>query len=55
MALVPGQDSSQMPFTEDEHPVGDLGLGGENEPFRVSVGPHRQQHTVRMIRIDVCG
>jgi hypothetical protein len=26
-----------MPFAEDEHPVGDLGPGGEHEPFRVSV------------------
>ena len=26
-----------MPFAEDQHPVGDLGLGGEHEPFRISV------------------
>ena len=26
-----------MPFAEDQHPVGDLGTGGEHEPFRVSV------------------
>ena len=26
-----------MPFAEDEHPVGDLGPGGEHEPFRISV------------------
>jgi hypothetical protein len=26
-----------MPFAEDQHPVGDLGPGGEYEPFRVSV------------------
>ncbi len=26
-----------MPFAEDEHPVGDLGPGGEHEPFRLSV------------------
>ena len=23
-----------MPFAEDRHPVGDLGPGGEHEPFR---------------------
>jgi hypothetical protein len=37
MALVLGQDRPQMPFAEDEHLVGDLGPGGEHEPFRVSV------------------
>src|SRR5258708_34435318 len=31
---VRGQDCPQMPFAEDEHPVGDLGPGGEHEPFR---------------------
>ena len=25
-----------MPFAEDQHPVGDLGPGGEHEPFRVA-------------------
>ena len=37
MGLVLGQDRPQMPFTEDQHPVGDLGPGGEHEPFRISV------------------
>jgi hypothetical protein len=36
-ALILGQDRPQMPLAEDEHPVGDLGTGGEHEPFRVSV------------------
>jgi hypothetical protein len=26
-----------MPLAEDQHPVGDLGPGGEHEPFRVCV------------------
>jgi hypothetical protein len=34
---VAGQDQPQMPFAEDQHPVGDFGPGGEHEPFRVSV------------------
>jgi hypothetical protein len=34
MGLVLGQDRSQMPLAEDQHPVGDLGLGCEHEPFR---------------------
>jgi hypothetical protein len=37
MALVLGQDRPQVPFAEDEHPVGELCPGGEHEPFRVSV------------------
>ena len=39
VGLVLGQDRLQMPLTEDEHPVGDLGPGGEHESFRVSVRP----------------
>jgi hypothetical protein len=37
MGLILGRDRPQMPLAEDEHPVGDLGAGGEHEPFRVSV------------------
>jgi hypothetical protein len=32
MSRVIGQDQPQMPFAEDQHPVGDLGPGGEHEP-----------------------
>jgi len=35
--LVLGEDCSQMPRAEDQHAVGDLGPGGEHEPFRISV------------------
>ena len=28
-----------MPLAADQHPVGDLGPGGEHEPFRISVRP----------------
>jgi hypothetical protein len=34
---VLGQDRPQMPLAEDQHPVGDLGPGGEHEAFRVCV------------------
>ena len=34
MGLIPGQDHPQVPFAEAQHPVGDLGPGGEHEPFR---------------------
>jgi hypothetical protein len=47
MGLVLGQDRPQMPFTEDQHPVGDLGPGGEHEPFRIGVrsrAPRRNLH-----------
>ena len=39
MGLVLGQDRPQMPFAEDEHPVGHLCPDSEHEPFRVSVRP----------------
>jgi hypothetical protein len=55
MGLVLGQDSSQMPFAEDQHPVGDLCAGGEHEPFRISVAPHRQLHPIRMIGTGLSG
>jgi hypothetical protein len=29
----------QVPFTEDQYPVGDLGPGGEHEPFGIGVRP----------------
>src|SRR5262249_30137923 len=35
--LVRGQDGPQVPLAEDQHPVGDLGPGGEHEPFRVGI------------------
>jgi hypothetical protein len=37
MGLVLGQDRPQMPLAEDQHPVGDLGPGGEHEPFRIGI------------------
>ena len=37
MGRVLGQDQMQMPFAEDEHPVGDLCPDGEHESFRASV------------------
>jgi len=34
---VLGQDRPQVPLAEDQHAVGDLGPGGEHEPFRITV------------------
>jgi hypothetical protein len=31
------QAQQQMPFDEDQHPIGNFGPGDEHEPFRVSV------------------
>jgi len=48
--VVPGvlcEDRLQVPFTEDQHPVGDLRSGGEHEPFRAGVrarAPGRYLH-----------
>ena len=55
MALVLSQDRPQVPFAEDQHPVGDLRPGGEDEPFRMSVGPRRQLHPFQMIDTVGCG
>ena len=44
-----------MAFAEDQHPVRDLGPGGEHEPFRISVAPHRQLHLIRSIGTDASG
>ena len=47
VGLVLAQDRPQMSLAEDEHPVGDLGPGGEHESFRVSVragAPGRDFH-----------
>jgi hypothetical protein len=52
---VLGQDRPQMPLAEDQHPVGDLGPGGEHEAFRVCVAPHRQLHPIRMIGTGASG
>ena len=37
IGLARGQGGPQMPLAEDQYPVGDLGPGGEHEPFGVSV------------------
>ena len=44
-----------MPLAEDEHPVGYLRAGGEQESFRIGVVPHRQLHLIRSIGTDVSG
>jgi hypothetical protein len=40
---------------EDQHPVSDLGPGGEHEPFGMSVAPHRQLHPIQMTGTEGCG
>jgi len=34
---VLGQDAPEVAFAEDQHPVGQLGPGGQHEPLRESV------------------
>jgi hypothetical protein len=55
MGLVLGKDAAQVAFAEDEHPVGDLGPGGEHEPLGKSIGIRRQLHTIQMVSTSVCG
>jgi hypothetical protein len=52
---VLGQDRPQMPLAEDQHPVGDLGPGGEHEAFRVCVGRRRRLHRMKTIGTVVFG
>jgi hypothetical protein len=37
VGLVPGEDRPEVSFAGDQHPVGDLGPGGEHEPFGIGV------------------
>ena len=37
--FVLGQDHPQVSFAENQQPVGDLGSGGEYEPFGIGVRP----------------
>ena len=39
MPDVLGEDGVQMPPAQDQYAIGDLGSGGEYEPFGVTVGP----------------
>ncbi len=44
---VLGQHPAEVPFAEDQHPVGQLGAGSQHEPLRVSVragAPGRDLH-----------
>jgi len=52
---VLGQHVAEMLLAEDQDVVEALAAKRAHEPFRVSVGHHRQLHPIRMIGIDVCG
>jgi hypothetical protein len=39
MGAVSGEDGPQVPLTEDQHAVGELGLDGQHEPFSEAVRP----------------
>jgi hypothetical protein len=46
-----------MSFAEDQHPVGDLGPGGEHEPLRIGVRPRisgRDLHGVAFLTEQGC-
>jgi hypothetical protein len=42
-----------MPFTEDQHLVGDLGPGGEHEPFRITVRPRAARRDLHHLDTSV--
>jgi len=52
---ISGHHDAQVSFAEDQHPVGDLSPGGEHEPLRMSVAPHRQLHPIQMTGAEGCG
>ena len=63
--VVPGvlcEDQPQVPFTEDQHPVGHLRPGGEHKPFRICIrarAPGRDLHGLDagagQDRVEGCG
>jgi hypothetical protein len=55
VGLELGQDAAQVAFAEDEHPVGNLGPGGEYEPFGIGVGPRRRLRLMATIGTGACG
>jgi hypothetical protein len=59
---VLGQDSAQVPFTEDQHPVGHFRSDREHEPLRVGIRAgtlgwnlHRGDAGIGQDRIECCG
>ena len=62
MPGVLGQDAAQVAFTEDQHAVGDLGPGGEHEPFSIGVRARASGRDLRYLdagpgqgRVEGCG
>jgi hypothetical protein len=45
---VHGEHVPEVPFTEDQHPVGDFGPGGEHEPLGVGVRPGTARRILRV-------
>jgi len=43
------QEVAQVSLAKDQHPVGELGPGGEHEPFGVAVGPSRRLHPMSWV------
>jgi hypothetical protein len=60
MGAVPGEDGLQVPFTEDQGAVGQLGSSGEDEAFGEAVrglatqlgGRQRCQRSTQLGRLD---
>jgi hypothetical protein len=59
---VLGEDRPQVLFAEDQHPVIDLGSGGEHEPFGIGVRPRTAGRDLQRFdagagqdRVERCG
>jgi hypothetical protein len=45
----------QVPLIADQHPAGEFGSDGTDEPFGEAVGPRRQLHLIPTIGIAASG
>jgi hypothetical protein len=60
--VVLGEDRPRVLFAEDQHPVSDLGSGGEHEPFGIGVRPRTAGRDLQRFdagagqdRVERCG
>jgi hypothetical protein len=49
VGAVSGEDGSQVPLTEDQHAVGELGPDGQHEPFGEAVRPRTPRRNLHSV------
>ena len=50
---VLGEDAVQVPLTEDQHPIGDLGADGQDEAFGEAVHPRTPRRDLDHLDTDI--